>query len=195
MGNKNLKRDIKNFNVNNIDEDTFGESLFACIANTKNNCKRLNSKVRKMASVYFIPWVNTTEQYDEIMETMAVKAELVTLYKLFVDWSKRLDEKKKKLFVAYYIKNDKYLARKIANMADYRLRILLPMARSFMEYLEKKANLTKEELIRNPFVYRFYIAALSINLGVKKRRRRLFNKGGQNIYDDSTDERCYYPCV
>ena len=184
MGNKKLN----NIDVNKIDLDSFGEALLLCVANTKRNCKNINTQVAYMASIAFVPWVSTNEQYDAVVNKMLIKSELINLYKLFIDWSKGISDKQKRLYMAYFIKKDKNLCRKIAN-DNYHKRGILTMASSFMVYLKNMTDIDEKELINNPFIYKAYANIIENNESFQKRGFWK-NKGG-HVYDNSANERCY----
>lgn len=171
MENRNLKHITTNIDMDKIDFDSFGEGLLACVASTKHNCKLINRQVKHLATVAFVPWVSTMEQYDNVIDYVITKAELVELYKLFLNWSKGLDDRKKKLFVAYFVKKDRYLCVKVTKCEHYHKKYVLPISRSFMDYINKVSNIDIDALMKNPFVYGFYKDTLIKNEGFKKRGR------------------------
>ena len=192
MENKNMNN-TKKIEITEIDMDSLGEAILACVANTKRNCKSINTQITKMATMSFVPWTSANEQYDNIVEKMAVKSELINLCREFKKWGRGLSEQRKKFFIAYFVQKDKHLCTELGSSANYHKVNILPMARSFANYLELNTDLKPVELLKNPFVYRFYVNTLTQNESFS-RRGNWVNKGGQ-AYDCATNERCYSSCL
>lgn len=167
---KNLKFNTKKINVKKIDMDRLSESLFICVADAKKNCKAIDEAVMKMTTLSFVPWINTVDQYAEVIEKIAIKHQLMTVYKLFVQWAKKLTDKQKRCYIAYFVKKDKALCAKVAKTSHYYKQYILPMERSFIKHFFFSTNMDKEQLISNPFVNAAYMTPL------KGKRNRKFNK-------------------
>lgn len=152
MGNKyeTNEKDIKKVRI-----DFLSRSLFHCILNTKKNCRNIDRRINGISKIQYIPWERASDRYDTIIELMSIKSDLVAIYKLFKNWYKGLkNEQHQKIFVAYYVKQNTALAKKIS---DNYHRIAINLADKFMEYVKKHSGYTEFELIKNPFVYDSYI--------------------------------------
>ena len=186
MGNK---RNLKNINVNKIDADSFGESLLFCAPQAKDFCRYIDIKIARMAHVSFIPWTSAGYQYDQIIDSIYDKTQLINLYNIFVDWYKRLDEKQKRLYKAYFIRKSGKIYQEIMQKNYRKDRFIIPMIHSFINYIQIKLDFEARELIKNPYIYSTYIKVRKNN---KKALRK--NKGGSR-HDNSANERCDCCCL
>ena len=178
MKNKNLKY-IKNIDMEEVDFDSFCEGLLSSIVLTKSNCNTINNQIGHMTSVSFIPWFTSMKQYDLIIERMSIKNELLKVYKLFTDWFKGIENKRQKLYVAYFIKKDPVLCKEIVSNSHYYQRFILPMSKNFMCYVKTISDLNEEELIKNPFIYTSYVSTLRKNEMCKRRGLRTRRRAKQ----------------
>lgn len=169
MKNKNLKY-IKDIDMGKVDFDSFNESLLANVLQVKKNCRRIDTQINCLASVSFIPWFATMNHYEAIMEKMAIKKEILDIRDTFVYWYRKLSDKEKKLFTAYFVMKDVRLCKQITNNSNYYTQKILPLARSFMRSVKAISNYDEEELIKNPFIYNSYISTLRKNESYKKKR-------------------------
>ena len=187
MENKKLKNEIKNFDITTVDTETFGESLLGIVPKIKKICKHLDEQVYKTALISYMPFVTVTEQFDEIMDKIFIKSELMTLYKVTAKWYSGLTDKQKKFYRYYFVKRDERTSRKILKNSQFRVRYLSPMIRSYMDRVRKEFRFNELNLLRNPYIYKSYIKVSNmtdINGG----------KGGRK-HDNTANERRNCQCV
>ena len=168
MKNKNLKY-IKDIDMGKVDFDSFNESLLANVLQVKKNCRRIDTQINCLASVSFIPWFVTMSHYEAIIEKMLIKKEILDIRDIFIHWYRKLSNKEKQLFTAYFVKKDAKLCTKVTNRSDYYRTKLLPLAKSFILSVKAISNYDEEELIKNPFIYNSYVSTLRKNECYKKR--------------------------
>ena len=187
MENRNLKINIKDIDMGTIDEESFGESLLACFPKIDEFCESIDSKINFMAMISFIPYSNSMAQYNDIIENMEIKNQLLELRRTVKLWSKGLTSKQKKLYHEYFVKNN---TRKYQQERRYEYRRnldILPMVRQFMWHLRLVSICDEKSLIKNPYIYRMY----SI---IKRRNEHIRNCGfaykkGERNHDSSTNEK------
>lgn len=153
---KKIKLNLKDMDLKWVDTDYFCESLFWCMMNMKDNLKHLDIQTKRIACA-FVPYDRAMDCYDSIIKKIAIKHELIIIYKAFVEWFKNLDEKHKKVFIAYYIRKDNKLCERVAKCSHYRTRYILSMGYSFLGYIQTMTNFDKKTLIKNPYIYNSYI--------------------------------------
>ena len=169
MKNKHIKH-VKNIDIDKIDFDSYCESLLSGVTKIKEKCECIDTQIDRISTISFIPWFSTMKHYDVVIERMAIKNELLRVYKSFIKWFKGLNKMQKKLYVAYFIKQDYKLCNDIGH-AHYYEKFILPMSKNFMKYITLISNFNEEELIENPFIYESYVFTLRKN---KKRKKRGF---------------------
>lgn len=170
MENRKLKYELKNFDMDSLELDTFGESLLLCIPRIKKICKHIDNQVHDMAVTAFIPYMTAMDQYNAIIDNMLLKSELMNLYRLCVEWYRELSDDYKKIFKAYFIKHQRKSSIDI--MAQRTVcRAIDKMTRSFVEYLRTMLDGNEKELIKNPFIYKIYITRLKSKENYKYRGR------------------------
>ena len=145
------ENDLKYVNI-----DYFCESLFLSILNTKDNLKQLDIKTKRIACA-FVPYDRIIDCYDNIIKRVATKQELLIIYKTFVDWFKTLDEKYKKIFIAYYIRKDNKLCERVAKSSHFRSKYIKGMGYSFLGYLKMMTDFNTKKLLKNPYIYNMYV--------------------------------------
>ena len=180
--NKILINEKVDVDMNVIDMDSFGETLLRCIPKIEDFCKTIDSQVYKMATIPFIPYVNTTEQCDYIIDSIKIKSELVNLHKTFSYWYDLLTYKNKQLFVAYFINRD-------VNVYKQKDRAARPLIRAFMRFLHIMMKSEELKLIKNPYIYNTYVSVLEYN--TSKKKGGFGAKKGGTCHDGSTNEKRY----
>lgn len=187
---KKKLNNAKNINLNKIDMDTFGESLLLCAPHVKTFCQYIDEKILRMANTPFIPYVSAAEQYEKVIESMMVKRELITFFKIFKKWYLGLSTQKRKLYIMYFVKKEGLTWDDKPYRKD---RAIMPMIRSFVTYLKATTEFDERELVRNPYIYGTYRDTLKNNKAAKKRG--LAAKKGGTGHDNSANERCHCCCL
>ena len=182
-----MKNVLKKYNPINIDEnqiDTVSlyESLLRCLSEESEFiCNYIDREINDIAFMPYSLGRRAIEQYDTVLELTNAKVQIINLYVLFGRWYKALDDKRKKLYVKYFVKQDGKLCEKAIKMIE-----------SFKTYITVMSEYEKTELIKNPFIYDWYLATLRKN--EHHRKNGLKNKGG-NKSDCTANEGCDCQCV
>lgn len=180
------KYNVKNVNMDELDNASFYESLFANIVKIPKACRRIDEQINHIAGVPYMSIMTTMEQFDAVIDLMNIKKELIKLYKTFVNWYDEQPDMIKKLYAAFYIKKDHDLCERLSHSSQHKVdRLISVLLNDFKVYLKVNSKLNKSELIKYPFVYNLYV-----NTHIKNKTKGK-NKG-ECEYDDSADERRYH---
>ena len=163
MENKKLNELMKK--INEVNADVLGEALLYCAPRTKEFCIYIDAKINKMASISHIPYVTALEQYNEIIDSIVTKKQLINLYHLFFKWYGALDKKAQKHYKCYFITKNK----RIINKSHYKERYIVPMCHSFIRYVQVMSDMSDLDWVHNPYIYGSYRHALSKYNNAKKR--------------------------
>ena len=167
MENNKLKNEIKNFDIKSVDNETFGKSLLMCVPKIKYICAHLDAKIYGTALTSYAPYVSTMDQYDDIIENIVIKKQLLIVYQVFKEWYNGLSANEKTFYKYHFVKRDRSICADAAKNSKFRLDLHMgPMIRSFMDCLRVELNFKERELLRNPFIYQTYM-----NLSNKKKRK------------------------
>lgn len=156
MRNRKLKVNLKVIDMEVINKDYFGEALINCVLNTKKNIEHVKDQISRI-SLSFVPYDHIMNCYDAIIDKVILRNQLTKLFELFKDWYRNLDDKRKKLFVTYFVKRDKIGCVRMTKNTHYFNKYILLIVRSFMGYVKTISDLNEETLIKNPYVYNSYI--------------------------------------
>lgn len=154
------KYDVDHIDMSEIKMDSFCESLLWGVAQTKDNCKFIDKRIKHIAKIPCIPYMKSLNHFDIVVDSMIIKRRLIEICDLFKEWIKGVNELKKKLYVAYFIKKSPEICHEING--NYKQHIF-SMARDFMLYIKVKSDLDEKELLKNPFVYDSYIMTVRRN--------------------------------
>ena len=185
---------VENVDIDNIDKELFYTSLLYSIGGIKKECKRIDKLIHSIADRVYIPTGSLMDHYDAVIELAYMKRKLIELYKAFVEWYKTQTTEDQKLCVAYFIKKDIALTKKIFHMADRSVYRYMPkMVKSFRSYIRLSTTLDME-LIKYPLIYSRYVYYRD-----KKYRYDICGLNGKkkevNKYDHTTNERRHPSCL
>ena len=176
---------IKDINIDEIDNNSFYESLFANIAKIPKTCRRIDEQINHIASVPHMSMMTTIEQFEAIVDLMNIKKELINVYKTFMNWYEELPDMFKKLYATYFVKKDHVLCEQLLHGSYYRIEnCISSLLKDFRTYLKVNSKINKSELIKYPFIYNLYVNTCLKNKTKGKRK-------GASKHDNSTDERRY----
>lgn len=195
MINNNLKLNSYLIGTPEISSDIFCESLLVGMVNAKNECARLDAQINRIGTS-FVAYNKAMDCYDAILDQMTLKNDLIELYKLFAKWYKQQNELNRKLFVAYFVKQDKKLCVELSKNSHFHERYISRMARSFMHYVTVMSDYTMKKLIANPYIYKTYVNTFVRNERWRRKRlaravRDFETNKGESAYDNSADEGCH----
>lgn len=185
------KYNVKNLDIDEIDEDSFYEGLLGNIINIERERRRIGRQVKIMTSTPYIPVMSTKEQYDAIVDLLHIKSVLANLCNSFVRWYDRLPIAQKRFYVAYFIKKDSKLCEKLEGNRHYRKKAVPTLVNSFKTHIKTNTDIKETELIKYPLIYGIY----NNTYDKKLKRDNLKKKKGEQTHDDSTDERCDSQCL
>lgn len=168
--NKILLNELVDADLNNLDMDSFGESLLWLIPSIEGLVDMIDDQVVKMANIRYMPYVTAEEQCEYVINSICVKNDLVNVYNVFTYWYGRLNDKNKELFDAYF---------KAKNVRVYKCkdRYIKPLIRAFVTYLRIMLDGHERELIKNPYINSIYIETLTYNQSMIDRKIWTKNKG------------------
>ena len=177
-----------NNNINNmINADAFGESLITCAVQAQELCSYIDDKVKRLTATSFIPYVSAAEQYERVIDQIVMKAELIDLYKAFVEWTEYLSAKQKQIVKMYFV-TCKHKTYKVTASGKYRQdKTILPVVRAFLRYLDVAGEFDAKSLINNKFVYNVYHNIMHRSKLTKKCPMVI--RRGKKYNDNPTNER------
>lgn len=156
---KKLKVNLKTIDMDEINIDYLGEGLLSGVLKAKNDVRHIESQISRI-SLSFVPYDYIIDCYDSILNKMAIKNEIIEICKLFKKWYSHLDERRQKIYVAYFVKHDIKACLKIARNTRYYTKYILPMGRSFLGYVKIMSDFDEKTLIKNPYIYNSYVSML-----------------------------------
>lgn len=167
---------IEDINPDEIDMDSFRESLLGSMHKVQNECYHIDKKVRRISRIMFIPTMSTLDHYDAIMDLMSIKAKLISLRRAFRMWFNDLNEQWQALYKNYFIEHDYITSRqKLSNNKQYMKKYINTMSKDFTAYARTAVNFDVIELIHCPFIYSAYVTTYNKKLREKQKKEKEAN--------------------
>lgn len=174
------KYNVENINPDEIDDKAFYKCLLICVSKIKDECKRIDRKINRIAKISFIPGMSTTEHYETIVDLTNMKARLINLYHDFNAWFEKLPDEQKDICTEYLMRKDVPIC--IPGTTNSMRRQKNYVLNKFTAYIAPRIDNT--DLIKCPAIYSEYIIAYNKELANRKEHK------GDNKCDDSRNEKC-----
>ena len=160
MKNNKFRVNTKNVDMSEINQDYLCEGLLGGVRQIGIICDYIDFQINRMSLAFtqydytlfrimgysLTPFSSAMKHYEAVIEEMNIKNELIEIYQLYNKWFKKLSDKRKKVYTDYFIRH-----------TGYDKRVVMSMARSFLKYVKINTGMTTEELIKNPYIYKFYV--------------------------------------